>query len=76
MAEWLPADTAPKDRMILVDAGWPWAAVAIWSEYQAAWMVAEPQWSVYGGKSDPCFVNEREVRIKRWMELPGVRRGV
>ncbi len=69
---WLPPETAPKDRMILADVGMPWAALATWSDYAEKWVLAELEWNVCEGKADPGFVTEWEVTIKRWMELPEV----
>lgn len=75
IADWQSPETAPKDRMIMVDVGMPWAAVATWSEYAEKWVLAELEWSVCDGLADPGFVTEYERTIKGWMELPEVARG-
>lgn len=72
-AGWQPACSAPKDRMILVDTGMPWASIAIWNEYAERWVLAELEWSTCAGIADPGFVTEWEPEIRRWMELPGWR---
>lgn len=71
---WQPPETAPKGRMILVDVGMPWAAVATWSEYAEKWVLAELEWNVCEGKADPGFVTEYELTLVGWMELPEVKR--
>ena len=73
--QWLPTETAPKDRMILADVGMPWAAVATWSEYAEKWVLAELEWNLCDGKADPGFVTEYELTLVGWMELPEVVRG-
>lgn len=75
MSVWQPAETAPRDRMILVDTGMPWASVATWSEYAEKWVLADLEWNVCDGKADPGFVTEYERTIKGWMELPEVAHG-
>ena len=75
MSAWQPAETAPRDRMILVDTGMPWASVATWSEYAEKWVLAELEWNVCDGLADPGFVTEYERTIKGWMELPEVAHG-
>lgn len=69
---WLPAETAPRDRMIIANVGMPWAVVATWSEYCERWVLAELEWNVCDGLADPGFVTEYEVELAGWMELPGV----
>lgn len=75
MGEWLPADTAPKGRMIIGDFGLPWPAVAVWSDYTEKWVVAELEWNLCDGQADPGFVTEYEPTLVGWMELPEVVRG-
>ena len=70
---WQPPETAPKDRQILANVGWPWPTVALWSEYADSWVVAEVQWSVCAGRADPSFVTEHELTLVGWMELPEVK---
>lgn len=69
---WQPPETAPKDRCILADVGWPWAVVVCWSEYAGKWLAAELQWSMCDGKPDPMFINEAERDLKAWQELPAL----
>lgn len=72
---WQPPETAPKDRQILADAGWPWPVVARWSEYQGEWVTAQLEGNLCEGKDDPSYVTEYEHTLKGWMELPEVVRG-
>jgi hypothetical protein len=72
MADWRPAKTAPKDRLILANFEWPWPTVATWSDTLGCWVAAELQWSVYQGMGDPGFVTEIEPRILGWMNLPEI----
>jgi hypothetical protein len=74
MIFWQPAETAPKDRQILANVGWPWPTIAIWSECAEKWVVAEVQWSLCYGLADPIYVNEYELALVGWMELPEVAR--
>jgi hypothetical protein len=64
-----PPETAPKDRTILVDCGYPWLCVAIWSEYAEKWCIAEIQYNECDGKADPWWINESETEINGWIPL-------
>ncbi len=75
MADWQAAETAPKDRLILADFGWPLPAVATWCEHTKSWAAAELEWNVCAGVDDPSFVTEYEPTLVGWMELPEVARG-
>lgn len=67
---WNPPETAPHSGPILVDVGWPWAALAVWNDSMQTWTVAEMQWSVYQGRGDPCWVSASERMIRGWLPLP------
>ncbi|TRO21972.1 hypothetical protein EQ826_00155 [Ectopseudomonas mendocina] len=75
MTEWQPAATAPLDRVILADTGYPWPVLAVWSDYCNGWVTAELQASLCEGKADPAWISEREGELLAWMDLPGVSRG-
>ena len=75
MVEWQPAASAPRDRVILADTGYPWPVLAIWSDFTDGWVTTELQASLCEGKADPAWVSEREDELLGWMELPEVRRG-
>jgi len=67
---WNPPETAPRDRTIIVDVGWPWASVGHWNDSMQRWIVADLQWSQYRGKADPSWITETELVIKGWKALP------
>lgn len=65
---WLPPETAPKDRAILADFGGPIAVVAFWSDMYCKWYFA--------GKDYDWFVTEwADAPLLGWMNLPEVKRG-
>lgn len=75
MAEWRSPETAPKDRVILADFGWPWAVVARWSVYANEWVVAAIQANMCDGLDDPSWITESEGELLGWIEMPEVLRG-
>lgn len=76
MANWNPPETAPKDRAILIDAGWPWAVLAVWSDTESRWVTAQIESSLFEGKHDPYWITDHEHSLIGWMDLPEVpRRG-
>ncbi|WP_341304711.1 hypothetical protein [Pseudomonas sp. TMP25] len=75
MADWNDPATAPKDRPILVDCGWPWAVVAVWNTYMERWVTAQLEGNLCEGKDDPAWITDHENDLKGWMELPEVKRG-
>lgn len=75
MADWQIPETAPKDRAILADFGWPWAVVARWSVYAGEWVVASIEGNVCDGLDDPSWITEYERELLGWMVLPEVVRG-
>ncbi len=72
---WQPASTAPHDRMIIANVGGMYAHAVIWSEYDRRWNVAYVQGNICEGLDDPWFVNEQELTIKAWQELPALELG-
>jgi len=73
MSDWNPPETAPKDRTILANVGYPWAVLACWSEYAQRWVVAELQGNIFEGKDDPSWIGEPEDELLGWMDLPSVK---
>lgn len=71
---WLPPETAPKDRMILGDVGYPWAVVMRWNECMDEWVLAGMSTNTAEGEDDPYFETEhaRKAELIGWQELPKV----
>lgn len=67
-AKYLPAlkamDTAPKDKPILIDAGYPWLVMAIWNEAGKNWVYANLQVDMYmGNYNDTYWESEYESPV-------------
>lgn len=78
MAEWQPAATVPRDRMILADIGMPWACLAIWNEPSGQFCVTELETDLYLGQWNDTAITHTyvaESMLCGWQELPEVRRG-
>lgn len=74
--EWQEMDTAPKDRQILLDVGYPWPVVGVYNNPNGDWVYANFQVGMYRGKRcDSYFENEYEAANapKFWRELPKLR---
>ena len=71
---WLSPETAPKDRMILGNIGYPWAVLMHWNECMDKWVFAEMSTNTVEGEDDPYFEAEhaRETELIGWQELPSV----
>lgn len=65
-------ETAPKDRLILADAGYPWPVLAIWNPAIEKWATTMLEASDYLGKSDLYFVTEYEDELRGWCEPPAM----
>lgn len=65
-------ETAPKDKLILIDIGWPSLVTAIWSDYDKQWKFASLQYNHVEGVQDPYFETdfEHDKYLKGWMPLP------
>jgi len=73
MSEWQDMKSAPEDRLILLDVGFPWAVVGIWNTHEQQWCYPNIQCNcINGGWTDPYFENEYENvgDVKGWMPLP------
>lgn len=70
---WLPMCDAPRDNVVLLDVGYPWAVVGQWNEADQSWCYANLQASTMeGGKVDVWFENEQEKAPKGWLPMPEV----
>ena len=75
-ANWHPAETAPKDRVFLAHAGYPWPVSAVWNEAEQCFVTAQLEGNLYQGKSDPSWITEHEHTLIGWTDMPEVpRRG-
>ena len=65
----------PRDRVMLIDIGYPWPFMAVWSEAQRGWVYPDIR-AVEEGES--CELTEftwenetvSESKIIQWWELP------
>lgn len=69
--------TAPKDRTLLLDVGYPWPVVAHWNPVQEDWVCAELAAGIYRDESgrhynDTYFENEHEKNPKGWALMPSI----
>jgi hypothetical protein len=71
---WNTPETAPKNRQILIDTGWPWPSAGLWSESEGCWVIASIQGSTYLGQDDPGYISEHERDLVGWMEMPALDR--
>lgn len=67
---WKNIETAPKDEVILLNVGLPWAVVGAWNEYDEGWTYCQLQLNVCDGLNDWYFENEREKAPTHWMPMP------
>lgn len=71
--QWQPAETAPKDRVILADAGWPWPLACLWDAQANKWAIAFLNVETLNEKKESLGVwweTEYEPKLMRWMEIP------
>ena len=71
--EWHEAATAPKDRPILADVGWPWPVSCMWDAEVNEWAVALLNAETHDEKGRSVVVwweTEYERTIKAWTEMP------
>lgn len=71
---WKDPKTAPKNKTIILNTGYPWATIGHWNEHDEKWNVVELQASqiLDTNKKDVWFENEQELEIKGWMDLPEI----
>ena len=72
-----PPETAPKDRVILADFGWPWILPARWNPIDKKWATVTLQCGPVDGEwEDWFFENESEEAksLKGWLAMPVVSR--
>lgn len=68
-----PIETAPRDRCILLHAGYPWLVVGHYNEYHQEWVYASLQaQKMDTGDSDHYFENEHDKKPLGWMPLPEI----
>jgi hypothetical protein len=65
----------PRDRVILIDIGFPWPFMAVWSESRGVWVYPDIRAEM---DSESCEWNDfvwenetvKESKIIQWWELP------
>ena len=73
--KWQGMDTAPKDRVILLNVGYPYTVIGIWSEFEEDFVYADVQVNINDGKwNDPYFETQSATaeEVRGWMPLPEV----
>ena len=72
MNKWQDMKTAPKDKLILLDIGFPGAVVGTWNAHENQWCHPDLQVNCINGEwTDPYFENEysEDSDAKGWMPL-------
>jgi len=73
--EWHEAATAPKDKLILADVGWPWPVSCMWDAEVNEWSFALLNAETHDEKGRGVVVwweTEYERTIKAWTEMPSL----
>ena len=73
--EWHEAATAPKDKLILADVGWPWPVPCMWDAEVNEWSFALLNAETNDEKGRSVVVwweTEYERTIKAWTEMPSL----
>lgn len=77
--EWMAMANAPKDKPILLDAGYPWPVVGIWNDANQKWAYANLQCGMVDGEwsdtywesdQEPEFDSKGNRNIDGWQPLP------
>ncbi len=73
---WQPAKTAPKDKLILADFGWPWPVPTMWDVASESWaaMSAQRDGDAKGVALTAWFETEyeRSEDMRQWMPMPAL----
>jgi len=74
--QWQPMDTAPRDRLVLLDLGLIYPVVGVWNKREQKWISPDLPFPLSEKNDDPYFENiyteEKPSEIKAWMPLPEV----
>jgi len=68
-----PPETAPRDRMVLGDFGWPSMMPCVWNNPSLGWACSTLQVEPYNGEwNDYYFETEffPASDLKGWLEMP------
>lgn len=68
-----PMKTAPKNEMIMLDAGYGFLTVGHWNETEKSWVFAQMNCNDADG-NDMYFENEYETKPVGWSHIPTIRR--
>lgn len=72
-----PPETAPKDRVILADFGWPWILPAHWNDACGHWATITLQCGPLDGEWNDTYFepeSENEGALLGWLPMPDVAR--
>ena len=68
-----PMNTAPKDKVILLDVGYPCLFCGHWNDYDKKWVYAELNANMVDGVyNDTYFENEYEKEPRGWLPMPEI----
>jgi hypothetical protein len=72
---WNPPETAPLDKLILADVGWPWPLPCIWDGGSESWATAALHCEARLGDrvmSNVLFETHYEAKnqLKAWADFP------
>lgn len=66
--------TAPKDKPIILDVGYPWLVYGHWNEADQSWCYANLNASTMkSGAVDVWFENEQEKNPRGWLPMPEIK---
>ena len=71
--KWQQMGSAPTNKPVLLNVGYPWAVVGQWNEAEQAWTYSTLQaQKMETGDVDVWFENEIDKKPLAWCELPEV----
>lgn len=68
-----PMESAPKNEMIMLDAGYGFLTAGHWNETEQSWVFAQINCNDADG-NDMYFENEYETKPVGWFHIPTIRR--
>ena len=71
-----PMTTAPKDKQVVLDVGYPWSVVGFYNPIDQEWVYASVQAEVLEDGCSYYYENDYEKTPKGWMHLPEVSKWV
>ena len=75
MDAWQTIETAPKDKLILLDIGYPWPVVGMFNSVNDEFAYADLQSEEYEGGTGIYFQTDYEKNPLHWMQMPDLPSG-